>query len=107
MRLELLWASLDVSDIVIASEAALLTAPSRAGKQIAEALQQCASDEVALEPAAWQSMLAAVDADSEDAVDWAKLAKFLGDVAKHILREQMLHELQARAGHAAEEDSAI
>jgi hypothetical protein len=67
-----------------------------AGHEVANVLHKLArasDSSLELEPAVWQSMSAAVDADSSGAVEWRELVTFFCDVFKHIYREQKLNEL--------------
>jgi hypothetical protein len=72
-----------------------------AGHEIANVLHKLASassQSLELEPAVWQSLSAAVDADSSGAVDWRELVTFFCDVFKHIQWERKLNEFAAQAG---------
>jgi hypothetical protein len=80
-----------------------------AGREVANVLLELASTDghdLKLEPAIWQSLLAAVDTDENGAIEWKELVTFFCDVFKHIERERQLDALQAKAekeGEGAED----
>jgi hypothetical protein len=61
-------------------------------------LASTSSQSMELEPAGWQSLSAAVDADSSSAEDWRELVTFFCAVFKHIYWEHKLNKLAAQAG---------
>lgn len=64
-----------------------------AGRQVSSVLRDLANsagNNLRLDPAVWQSMLAVVDTDDNGKVEWDELVQFMCDVFKHIEREQLV-----------------
>jgi hypothetical protein len=73
------------------------------GRQVSNALRELAramGHTLRLEPAVWQSLMAAVDVDEDGVVNWTDLTSFLCDVFRHIERERLLHTQDTSHAHA-------
>lgn len=71
-------------------------------------LAQASSEEhrARFDPRIWPSLLAAVDADANNMLDWRELLAFLGEVVEHITRDKQLDEMQEKQQQQQQSEAA-